>query len=413
MKAVQDLIPWRVIDLSLRPFGDGFWSFNPSICFDGTTWRCVLRCADYCMPNGHTVRSKKASFVGQQTKNAMVILDPATWRVERVYKMHERDGLPRAPTPHVGFEDMRLFRTDAGGLQGIAASLHLQRGVQKSALEGSPQSQPPEQVILSFDAEYNIVAAQPIRGDGWSGPQKNWVPFDDAAEPRFLYSIGKGTLFGPQGRLGGDERLVRPSISARPLPARTVSSTPPSSSQEADQRTSGDAPKALGRRVEPPPSHDLRTKLRGGDVQLMRGRRLRLEAGSAHSTARPIAGKRIETVGTRMMNGRIHLPKYEGLRGGSQLIRVREDNWLGVAHEMSFVEGRKYYWHVVYVVDAGGALIATSEPCKLSPTGIEFAAGMGIDGDRVVISFGVDDMESKLGITSLSALLEILNFRTA
>lgn len=44
---------------------------------------------------------------------------------------------------------------------------------------GMPQHQPPEQVLLSFDENYDIVEAQPIRGDGWSGtPQKNWVPFD-------------------------------------------------------------------------------------------------------------------------------------------------------------------------------------------------------------------------------------------
>lgn len=400
MKAVQDLIPWRVIDLAHRPFGSGFWSFNPSIHFDGETWRCVLRCCDYCMPSGRTVRSKNAGPTGQQTRNAMVVLDPTTWRAAHIYKMHERDGLVRATTPHVGFEDMRLFRTDAGGLQGIAASLHLRRGVQKSALEGSPQSQPPEQVILSFDEEYNIVAARPIRGDGWGGPQKNWVPFDDVAEPRFLYSIGKGTLFDLQGRLGGDAKLVRPSARARPLPVRPpqeVSSPVPSTNEEP-------------RRSEPRPARDLRTRLRGGDVQLMRGGRMMLEAGSSHPArsshpTRRITGKQGETGGVRVMNGRVSLPKYEGLRGGSQLIRVEDNAWLGVGHEMTFVEGRKYYWHVFYVVDDRGALVGTSEPCKLSPTGIEFAAGMAVDGDRVVISFGVDDMESKLGETSLEALM--------
>lgn len=395
MKAAQDLFPWRVFDLPLRPFGDGFWSFNPSIHFDGETWRCVLRCADYCMPNGHTVRSKKAGFAGQQTRNAMLVLDPKTWQPLHVYKMHERDGLPRATTPHVGYEDMRLFRTDAGGLQGIAASLHLQRGAPKFALEGSPQSQPPEQVVVSFDEAYNIVEARPIRGDGWSGPQKNWVPFDDVAEPRFLYSIGKGTLFDAQGRLGGEAKIVRPSARARPLVTRV--SAPTSSSPEVPKAEP--AIKASSRH-----SRDLRAKLRGGDVQMMRGRRMMLDAGSAHST-RTVSAARVEMGSVRTMNGRASLPKYEGLRGGSQLVRVEDGRWLGVAHEMSFVEGRKYYWHIFYLVDARGSLIGTSEPCKLSPTGIEFAAGMAVDGDRVVISFGVDDMESKLGETSLDAIM--------
>ena len=121
MQDAKDLIPWEVTDISIRPF-DGYWSFNPSIHFDGTVWRCVLRCCDYAMPDGVTVRSNKA-IVGQQTKNAMIVFDPDDWAPIQIHKMHERDDLPRVPTPHAGYEDMRLFRTDTGGLQGIAASL--------------------------------------------------------------------------------------------------------------------------------------------------------------------------------------------------------------------------------------------------------------------------------------------------
>jgi predicted GH43/DUF377 family glycosyl hydrolase len=109
-----------------------------------------------------------------------------------------------------------------------------------------------------------------------------------------------------------------------------------------------------------------------------------------------------------MGSGRVRLPGYEGLRGGTQLIRVGEDAWLGIGHEMKFVGGKKYYWHTFYLVDARGAMTAASEPIKLAPNGIEFAAGMVVDGDRVVVSFGVDDMECRLGETSLSAIMEIL-----
>ena len=102
------------------------------------------------------------------------------------------------------------------------------------------------------------------------------------------------------------------------------------------------------------------------------------------------------------------LPTYEGLRGGTQLVRVADDAWLGIGHEMKFVNGRKYYWHVFYLVDSRGKMTSASESIKLAPNGIEFAAGMAIDGERVVVSFGVDDMESKLGETKLSAVMEIL-----
>ena len=106
--------------------------------------------------------------------------------------------------------------------------------------------------------------------------------------------------------------------------------------------------------------------------------------------------------------GRVLLPKYPGLRGGTQLSRVGDDAWLGIGHAMKFVGGKKYYWHVLYLVDSRGDMTAASEPMKLASNGIEFAAGLAIDGERVVVSFGVDDMECRLGETRLSAVMETL-----
>jgi hypothetical protein len=107
--------------------------------------------------------------------------------------------------------------------------------------------------------------------------------------------------------------------------------------------------------------------------------------------------------------GRTLLPKYEGLRGGTQLVRVDDDAWLGIGHEMKFVNGKKYYWHVFYLVNSLGAMRAASEPMKLAPNGIEFAAGLAVEGDRVVVSFGIDDMACRLGETRLSAVMEKLH----
>jgi hypothetical protein len=108
-------------------------------------------------------------------------------------------------------------------------------------------------------------------------------------------------------------------------------------------------------------------------------------------------------------SGRTLIPKYGGLRGGTQLVRVGDDAWLGIGHEMRFVKNLKYYWHTFYLVDSKGKMRAVSPPCKLASEGIEFAAGMAIDGDRVVVSFGVDDMHCRIGETSLSAVLAILH----
>lgn len=109
-----------------------------------------------------------------------------------------------------------------------------------------------------------------------------------------------------------------------------------------------------------------------------------------------------------MSGGRTLMPTYEGLRGGTQLVRVGDDVWLGIGHEMRFVQSKKFYWHTFYLVDSSGKMKAASQPMKLVSNGIEFAAGMAIDGDRVVVSFGVDDMECKIGETRLSAVLERL-----
>ena len=101
-------------------------------------------------------------------------------------------------------------------------------------------------------------------------------------------------------------------------------------------------------------------------------------------------------------------PKYAGLRGGTQLVAVGDDAWLGIGHEMHFVKSKKFYYHTFYLVDSRGKMKAASEQLKLASQGIEFAAGMAIDGDRVVVSFGVDDMSSMLGETRLSAVMELL-----
>ena len=408
MKDAKDVIPWKVTDISIRPYED-FWSFNPSIHFDGSLWRCVLRCANYAMPDGKTIRSKNAT--GQQTKNAMVIFDPATWKPIQTFKMQEKDDHPRAPTPHAGYEDMRLFRTNKGGLQGICASLHLQREARPTAAsETRPQHQPPEQVIVSFDDAYNIISVQPIRGDSWSGSaQKNWVPFDRCVEPRFLYSIDKGSLFGDRGRLHGEAAVVRPSTSspaALPVldPAVTTTATP----IESFRRDPDDNEPRKKKKPKP-------AAIRGSDVRVVRVGRLQIDAASSRPSiksvraSKPPTNVRVGNDMTRAMGGgKTLMPTYEGLRGGTQLVCVSDNAWLGIGHEMKFVEGRKFYWHSWYCVDSRGKMTSVGSPMKLAPNGIEFAAGMAIDGDRVVVSFGVDDMECKLGETSLSAVMSTL-----
>ena len=339
---------------------------NPSIHFDGQLWRCVLRCSDYAMPGGTTIRSGKAKPGESHTKNAMVIFDPTRWKPVEIYKMSEDDGLPRATAGSVGYEDIRIFRTDKDGLQGIAAALHLRRTDRRDPLA--------EQVLLWFDEEYNIVEALPIRGSSWSrSPQKNWVPFDHCTKPRFLYAIDKGILFDERGEFRASEAPVRPSSRVR-------------RSYEPDLRV-------IKRAQERARETALEREDREREDREDREREDRERKNTRHALDRAVD---------------MEVPIYEGLRGGTQLVRIDDDSWLAVGHAMKFVDNRKYYWHVWYLVDAHGKLTAVSSPMKLVDNGIEFAAGLAIDGERVVVSFGVDDMYCRIGETQLSAVIETL-----
>lgn len=105
---------------------------------------------------------------------------------------------------------------------------------------------------------------------------------------------------------------------------------------------------------------------------------------------------------------------YQGLRGGTQLVYLGDaygdgqSLWLGCAHEMRIVSGRKLYWHIFYAVDQTGKFVRRGPCVKLAAEGIEFAAGLVVMGDRVLVSFGVDDSECRIGTTSLTALLQTL-----
>ena len=332
---------------------------NPSIHFDGHVWRCVLRCTDYAMPDGVTVRSARATPGESRTENAMVIFDPTSWRPIEIYKMREEDDLDRAASRSLGYEDIRIFRTDSGSLQGLAAALHLRRD--------DLGKQIPEQVVLSFDERYDIIDAKPIRGAWSASPQKNWVPFDHCETPRFLYSIDNAVLFDTHGELSARDSRVSPSKRAQRF-------------HEAEGWV-------------------IRTARERADQVEYERTRAANEREIPRAAPKPRPAQKpvnADVVG------------YEGLRGGTQLLRVDDDAWLGIGHAMKFVENLKYYWHAWYLVDSRGKTKAASVPMKFASNGIEFAAGMAIDGERVVVSFGVDDMECRLAETKLSAVLELL-----
>lgn len=353
LPSIAELIPWHTVDVSVWPFGQGWWPFNPSIHFWRGEWRCVIRCANYSLPGGVVVMSPEARAGKAQTRNAIVLLDPSTLEIRCLSEVGEPSQVPRAPECScLGLEDMRLFWTRRDGLTGVATALQYNIA--------SPSR--PEVVLCYLDRDYQVSDVVPIRGEWSCRPQKNWAPFDGAAEPRLLYSIERGVVMGERGPEAGT-----------PAPVATRA-----------ERTAAQAARGIGVVAA--------AKRSGAEVKIVGGPRVEV--------APPVRRSPPERVGS------------DGLRGGSQLTRIGADRWIGVAHEMTLAHqgGGKLYWHTVYACDDRGALVARSRPVKLSARhDIEFAAGLAVDdGGRAVISFGVDDNRAILGVTTLAGLVGML-----
>lgn len=343
--AGEVLATWGVRCVSVRPFGAGWWSFNPCVHYDRQSkiWRCVFRVANYSLPGGVPQLSPDARAGRAQTRNVVATLDPATLELADLREVRELDGLPRARgCSSLGYEDVRLFRTARDGLCGVATALQL----------NLDRPSCPEVVLVKLSDAMDVVQATPLRGP-WSGlPQKNWSPFDGADEPRFLYSIERGVVMGDAGPIEGQPvKMER-------------------------RRPTGVVMQNVGR------------------------------CGVEVKVTRPAAPQSSQTGATAPPPGSTEL------RGGSQLTQVEPGVWLGVAHEMklSHPERRKFYWHTLYTCDGRGRLLERSKPFKLSPDhGIEFAAGLAVD-DRggVAISFGTDDHDSWVGVTTLDSVRRAL-----
>ncbi len=210
-----------------------------------------------------------------------------------------------------------------------------------------------EIVVLEIEDDH-IVEAHPLRGPWSSAHQKNFSNYAEAPSFRTLYSVLGGGIHDRTGRIV-PTRTPTPIQSAsvprgaRGAPAKHF----PNGSMEVQIRTAG--------------------RVRNADVPAPAPVRL-------------------------------------ALRGGTQLVRIGADRWLGLAHgcQVGFL---KFYYHQWYTVDFDGNLLELSEPMKLSPRhGIEFAAGLARDPatNELVVSFGIEDDSSWLGITRLAPVLETL-----
>ena len=83
-------------------------------------------------------------------------------------------------------------------------------------------------------------------------------------------------------------------------------------------------------------------------------------------------------------------------RGGGQAVEF-SDGYLAVIHEVAYIGSQRGYEHRFVWFDNDLALRRWSQPFAFrEPRAIEFAAGLAVVGDRVVVSFGVRDAEAWL-----------------
>lgn len=107
------------------------------------------------------------------------------------------------------------------------------------------------------------------------------------------------------------------------------------------------------------------------------------------------------------------------VRGGSQLQRLDDGRYLAIIHEADVKKTKVHiprmfvtkdvsirtYVHRFATYDQNGKLLGLGPRFKLSDARIEFAAGMVIAGDDVIVSYGYKDVASYLGKIELQTVL--------
>jgi predicted GH43/DUF377 family glycosyl hydrolase len=114
--------------------------------------------------------------------------------------------------------------------------------------------------------------------------------------------------------------------------------------------------------------------------------------------------------------GGYHLP----LRGGSQLIPLSDGTYLAVAHQVPLADlmrfsdikrsplmRRRYLHRFVQYTDSGQVFKVTN-PFNFLNKSIEFAAGMTIRGDKVLVTFGALDSSAHLSVLELDEVMAAL-----
>jgi len=94
------------------------------------------------------------------------------------------------------------------------------------------------------------------------------------------------------------------------------------------------------------------------------------------------------------MNRHSDIPPH--IRGSSQLVPWK-DGYLGVTHEVTW-EPTRYYWHRFIYFDSRGLAVSATEPFYFLSPGVEFANGLTVWQDKVVVSFGKNEERAILAV---------------
>lgn len=112
----------------------------------------------------------------------------------------------------------------------------------------------------------------------------------------------------------------------------------------------------------------------------------------------------------------------EDIRGGSPLWDIGNSEYLAIVHESDITSQSVYsprmfgyaevvirrYYHRFAKYNINGKLIGVSPKFKFDGVRIEFAAGLVVSGDDVVISYGYKDVASYLAKISLKTVMEMI-----
>lgn len=107
----------------------------------------------------------------------------------------------------------------------------------------------------------------------------------------------------------------------------------------------------------------------------------------------------------------IHWLATSAWRGSTQALQLPGGQWLWVDHRavIRFDEGRNLYLHRFTLADRDLTRVeAVSEPWVFRSYGVEFCAGLAIDGERLVLSYSVKDALPFITSCGLEAALATL-----